>query len=380
MVGSLTPRGVLWLGLKCNMRCEFCYDELMPATHKQWVPLEDVKLALTKFRNYYQNEYVDFMGGEPTLHPKVVDIVEFSASIGLKPTPITHGMRLADKAFAARLRDAGVHDFLVSVHGVGDTLNKIHRRGRDNFAKQRQGLENLRELGIPFRFNTTVVRDNVAELSDIAELAVETGARVVNFLTFNPYFEWGEGEAPGFQVQHSEAAPSLKQAIDVLTEGAVEANVRICRSAPWVVMRLTFLLASNSPTTPTNGITTAGMTWESLVGRTPHGISKAARRQQSRHSYIHAEPCKQCAVRAICDGVNDQYARRFGVDELRPYDGPVITDPAHFVAHQPVVALEDLSLPPTVDGSLGTPLPLTQFARELDNRAGVRVDLRKPQR
>lgn len=205
---TTTRRGVLWLGLHCNVRCEFCYDDRLPASRKEWVDVEGIRQALTKFRSFYDNDAVDFMGGEPTLHPDIIDIVAHCAQIGLRPTVITHGMRLADMTFAMRLRDAGLHDVLMSVHAVGDTLRAIHGRGRNNAQRQRQALENLRELAVPVRFNVTVVRKNLDELVDIAALAVETGSRVVNFLTFNPYFEWRDEPEIPFQVRHSEAAPA----------------------------------------------------------------------------------------------------------------------------------------------------------------------------
>src|SRR5437588_7508962 len=68
---SVTRRGVLWLGLRCDVRCKFCYDDLVAGREKMWIPLEEATQALDKFRFYYQNEFVDFMGGEPTLHPRV---------------------------------------------------------------------------------------------------------------------------------------------------------------------------------------------------------------------------------------------------------------------------------------------------------------------
>ena len=71
-----------------------------------------------------------------------------------------------------------------------------------------------------------MIRDNLTELEDIAALAVGKGARVVNFLTFNPYFEWERDIEIGFQVRHSEAAPYLKRAIDICSAAGVEANVR----------------------------------------------------------------------------------------------------------------------------------------------------------
>ena len=57
-----TRRGVLWLGLRCDVRCKFCYDEHVPAAQKGWLSLEDAIRALDKFRSYYGNEFVDFMG------------------------------------------------------------------------------------------------------------------------------------------------------------------------------------------------------------------------------------------------------------------------------------------------------------------------------
>jgi hypothetical protein len=54
---------VLWLGLRCDVRCKFCYDEHVPAARKAWMGLDDAIRALDKFRFCYRNEFVDFMGG-----------------------------------------------------------------------------------------------------------------------------------------------------------------------------------------------------------------------------------------------------------------------------------------------------------------------------
>jgi MoaA/NifB/PqqE/SkfB family radical SAM enzyme len=148
----LTRRGVLWLGLRCDVRCKFCYDEHVPPTEKGWLSLDEAVTALEKFRFFYGNEFVDFMGGEPTLHPAILEIVGHAASIGLRPTVITHGMHLAKPERVAAYAQAGIHDFLVSIHGVGETTVEIHRRGKNNFGRQMQALDNLRSLGIPFRF------------------------------------------------------------------------------------------------------------------------------------------------------------------------------------------------------------------------------------
>ena len=49
---QLTRRGVLWLGLRCDVRCKFCYDEHVPTAQKGWLPLDDAVRALEKFRSF----------------------------------------------------------------------------------------------------------------------------------------------------------------------------------------------------------------------------------------------------------------------------------------------------------------------------------------
>lgn len=331
---QLTRRGVLWIGLRCDLRCEFCYDEHVLASQKDWLPDSDARLALRKFRFYYQNEFVDFMGGEPTLHPSILDLIRYAASMGLRPTVLTHGLHLALPERARAFADAGIHDFLISIHGLGDTAAKIHRRGRNNAARQAAALDNLRALGVPFRFNVTVIRDNLPQLESIAELAGEKGARVVNFLTFNPYFEWSRLPEPGFQVRHREAAPFLARAIGTCNRLGVEANIRylpLCQLPGYEAHIYTgYQLPYDPHEWDYNSWYDTGHRGRPAAA----WYAEAARRQQQRHGYVHTTACADCAAREICDGFHAQYIGRWGETDAAPYPGPPITDPRHFIREQ----------------------------------------------
>jgi MoaA/NifB/PqqE/SkfB family radical SAM enzyme len=317
------------------VRCKFCYDEKVPAAEKAWLNAEDAIQALDKFRFYYHNEFVDFMGGEPTLHPAILDIVAHAASIGLRPTVITHGMHLARPERAAAFAQAGIHDFLVSIHGIGDTATAIHGRGRNNAARQMQALDNLRALGVPFRFNVTMIRDNLAELEAIAGLASEKGARVVNFLTFNPYFEWERDIEVGFQARHSEIAPYLMRAIDICTAAGIEANVRYMPPCQLPGYEQHVYTGFQLPYDPHEWDYNSWYDTGAGEVPSPAWYYDASRRQQERHSYLHVPACGECAIREICDGFHAQYTARWGGGEAVPYPGgPQVTDPCHFVRQQ----------------------------------------------
>jgi pyruvate-formate lyase-activating enzyme len=368
---QLTRRGVLWLGLRCDVRCKFCYDEHLLQRDKAWISVEEARQALDKFRHFYQNGFVDFMGGEPTLHPRVFEIVRHAADIGLRPTIITHGMRLADPERAEAYADAGIHDFLVSIHGIGDTAAAIHGRGTGNFDRQIRGLDNLRALGIPFRFNVTMIRDNLTQLPAIAELAGEKGARVVNFLTFNPYFEWSADTEIDFQVRHSEVAPYLAEAIDTCSALGVEANVRYmppCQLPGREAHVYTgYQLPYDQHEWDYNSWYDMGHAGPPDAGWYLH----AAQQQRERHHYRHVAACGGCALREICDGFHAQYVARWGAGEARPYAGPPVTDPRHFIREQPKLTY----LPAEHGGPEASVDPRTLAAQCLpmgeDGRAGV---------
>jgi len=236
----ITRRAVLWLGQTCNLRCHFCYflDRIDDREHPEhaFMDLEKAKKICTALVEHYGNNAIDIQGGEPTIWKGIYDLVRHCRGIGLMPTLITNGLALSNKNVCTRLKEAGVRDLLVSVQGLGDTYDRIVQI-KGAFEKQKRGIENAIEAGIPLRFNCVLSKPVLPQLADIARLAVASNARVVNFLAFNPFEDQGQGgKRSAFNVpRYSEVAAVLNEALDILEHAGVEANVRyfpICMVAP----------------------------------------------------------------------------------------------------------------------------------------------------
>ena len=151
----------------------------------------------------------------------------YCAEIGLEPTIITNAQALCSRRAVARYR-AGrdPRDFLVSVQGLGAVYDLLVRRPGAH-EHQMKALRNLQEEGIPFRFNTVLSKPALPQIADIARLAVRTGAEVVNFLGFNPFNDQETGKRSAENVpRYGELGPALDEALDILAEAGVEANVR----------------------------------------------------------------------------------------------------------------------------------------------------------
>jgi MoaA/NifB/PqqE/SkfB family radical SAM enzyme len=340
---TLTRRGVLYVGQQCNARCVFCYYAF--ADDRRWGDLDELKTVAGQYRDEFDNTAVDLTGGEPTVYPGVLDLALHCSSIGLRPSIITNGLALADAGRLARLAEAGVYDFLVSVHALGDTYSEL--TGVPNgWRRLDAALDNLQAGGYRWRLNCTMTVANLAQLPDIARLAVGRGARVVNFISYNPFYEWGTKTDIDFQARHSDIAPSLSEALDVCAAGGLEANVRYL---PFCQMKGHEANCYNYGQLSYDPREWDMCSWFSEragnpASRMPAYVKTLVRSEAERHafyvsrtraiSYTRGEACGHCALGPICDGLTNQYARRFGTAELAPYGGSVVTDPTRFIAEQ----------------------------------------------
>jgi pyruvate-formate lyase-activating enzyme len=398
-VRKLTRRGILWLGQTCNLRCQFCYflDRIEDESHPEhpFMTLEKAKEICRTLVQYYGNNSIDIQGGEPTLWPSIYDLVAYCASIGLAPTIITNAQALASRDAVARYRRAAIRDFLVSIQGLGPVYDLLVQRAGAH-VRQMQALRNLQEEGIPFRFNTVVSKPALPQLGDIAELAVRTGAEVVNFLGFNPFNDQETGKRSRENVpRYAELGPPLDRALDILAEAGVEANVRYLPFcvvaerhrrtvydfpqipydlhendfASWSWTDLPAQRQRGAPLTPPFGLgprlqlgalrgpvrrlavrlprVGAGLhrvkqrlerSWadrESELALEERYREEARLRAHEYTGYRHVAGCSTCDVRPICDGFYGDYVELFGAAEANAIVlGRSVTDPQHFSRDQ----------------------------------------------
>lgn len=179
-----------------------------------------------------------------------------------------------------------------------------------------------------------MIRDNLAELEAIATLAADKGARVVNFLTFNPYFEWERNIEIEFQARHPETAGYLKRAIDICTASGIEANVRYLPPCQLRGYEHHVYTGFQLPYDPHEWDYNSWYDTGHLGRPNETWYYEASRRQRERHNYQRVDACDQCAMREICDGFHAQYVARWGGDDAIPYPGSLVTDPRHFIKNQ----------------------------------------------
>ena len=100
--GREVPCAILDIIRGCNARCAFCYNRDSPARKD----LDEVLNELEVFQRLRNLQAVMVSGGEPLLHPGVLDVIRAVKGKGLVPIVLTNGI-LIDEKMAGELKAAG---------------------------------------------------------------------------------------------------------------------------------------------------------------------------------------------------------------------------------------------------------------------------------
>ncbi len=140
------PNLELNLGKRCNNRCIFCLDGAAPREAREWVPVERARGELQRARADGADS-VGLLGGEPTAHPQILEIVALARQLGFTRVALaTNALKLADGAFARALVEAGATRFSVSIHGHTAAIEDALSGRRGNFERKRLAIRHLLAL------------------------------------------------------------------------------------------------------------------------------------------------------------------------------------------------------------------------------------------
>ena len=93
---NYADNGISWLEptTKCNLICEGCYRNANGPGHKT---LEEIRSELEVFKKLRKSDCMSICGGDPLVHPEIVEIVRMSKEMGWKPILNTNGLALTKK-------------------------------------------------------------------------------------------------------------------------------------------------------------------------------------------------------------------------------------------------------------------------------------------
>jgi len=173
---------------RCNLRCPICFANAAASGYVAEPDYEMVVEMLLTLRQQrpYPATAIQFTGGEPTLHPDFLRIISTAGRLGFTHIQIaTNGLRLADRDFARRAAEAGLHTLYLQFDGLDDGIYR-RTRGRPLLEQKLACIENCREFEIKVCLVPTIVNNcNRDQVGPIFHFAVDN-ADVISAISYQP--------------------------------------------------------------------------------------------------------------------------------------------------------------------------------------------------
>lgn len=289
---------------RCNCKCIMCSTALQidrsqgSLDYHAIRPYADVVNDIKKAKKMKARGFA-FSGGEPTLRRDLPDLVREAKKIGLEHIEVqSNGRMYSYKEYCRKLIDAGVNNFVVSLHSRQEKIHDKIMGVPGTFKQATAGIKNLNDLGQKVKINIVLLKFNYQDLEEHVKFLLNF--KVEEFRFTMAMIEGKVIDNPrGIIPTLTEVGPHVCRAIDLAEK---KVGCFVYNMVPCVIPG------------HENYINDLGQLDTILVGPEFETSLDESRKGKK----IKSNNCKKCKYDEKCYGVWKNYAKEFGLDELKP--------------------------------------------------------------
>ncbi|MDX1657150.1 MAG: pyrroloquinoline quinone biosynthesis protein PqqE [Candidatus Competibacteraceae bacterium] len=184
------PPRPLWLLAEltyaCPLQCPYCSNPLDFATYQDELSTDEWLRVLAEARRLGAAQ-LGLSGGEPLVRRDLKLLVAEARRLGYYSNLITSGVGMDDSRVAS-LREAGLDHIQLSFQASSRELNDLIA-GTEAFQHKLAMARAVKDHGYPMVLCFVLHRDNIEQLDQMLDLAVELGADYVELATAQ-YYGW----------------------------------------------------------------------------------------------------------------------------------------------------------------------------------------------
>lgn len=306
--GQVMERLELHLTYHCPERCSFCSEDARMTRYKPF-PVTWGRVAATLRAHAARGvKAVHLTGGEPTIHPRFIEVLQLAKKLGMRTSVGTIGTMLSRPDFA----DAALpflDEALFSVHGPDAATHDAVAGREGSFARVTAAMDLARDRkpGFGLFANTVLCRPNAARIGDTVQMLDARGAQLIVISNTTP-----EGAAFGAYEALAVPLEQLAALLPAVPARAQRATLRFF-GVPMCVLGPHAALSNDLHWDPR-----VTVEWQSSATAAHFaGIYSWAPDRRR----LHPPACAGCSRIGLCMGVYDRYAELWPTDALRPLQG-----------------------------------------------------------
>lgn len=288
------------IGFNCNNRCAFCVQGEKRFTIPDKT-LEQIKHALHTAKQKGSTGVV-FTGGEPTIHPNILEAISYARSLGFEYIQLqSNGRMFAYKEFCEKCIHAGANEFSPALHAPVSDIHDELTNSPGAWNQVVAGIKNLKSFDQYVLTNSVINSKNFTLLPDLAQLFVDLNVDQFQFAYVHILGRAGDNKdwvAP----KKIQVMPYVKKGLDI----GIAAGKRVMTEAiPYCLMQgYEEYIAER--VIPDTMVVDADRVIENYKDYRLSG-GKAKR-----------DDCKKCTYFSECEGPWKEYPEIFGWDEFVP--------------------------------------------------------------
>ena len=311
MSQDIIKKTVIITGYQCNNRCLFC----MEANKRDILDVSTLKIK-EQMVNARQRgaRYLELIGGEVTIRPDAVEIINFAKKLGFETIMMaTNGRMYSYKKLARNIFKAGLNSLIFSIHGHNEKVHDHLTQVPGSFKQLKKGVENVKEVikelglkGITLGTNTTIVKQNYKYLPKIGQFICNLGLKNAEFIFVDCNEGWAQDHFDELVPHISDAAPYIHKCLDLKKKYDIPhwdiRYIPLCYFQDYLgqVSEL-----HEVATFHTEHIAPDFYNPDSAKGRATTGRKKTER-------------CRGCKLYNMCEGIWREYLKHYGDKELKP--------------------------------------------------------------
>lgn len=218
------PFQVVWnITKKCNMKCIHCYESASTKT-KGEISKDQIINGINNMSKAGVTS-IAFSGGEPSIHPNIIEFIHTVSDNGMFPAIATNGYTLRDKYKAKEFVDEGLGFVQISLDGINPTTHDSFRKVNGAWERAVESIKNFVDLGIFVEVATTVTEHNIKEIPEMIDFLKDLG--IDWFMLYN-FIPTGNGsEISNMDISPKEREKLLAKAYNENTD-----EMQILSTAP----------------------------------------------------------------------------------------------------------------------------------------------------
>jgi tetraether lipid synthase len=212
--------GIIEVNSACNMDCPLCFANAGPGFNLTLAEVEEILDDLVRTEG--RPEVVQFSGGEPSIHPQIVEMLRMAKDKGVRHVMLnTNGKRIAhDDAFVARLAEVRPSIYF-QFDGFEERTCELIRGEPGILPEKLRALDRLASTGCKVVLVPAIERGvNEHEVGRIVRFGLEHPA--VFGINFQPAFH--AGRHGGHDPLQRMTIPDVVALIDSQTDGLLRTS------------------------------------------------------------------------------------------------------------------------------------------------------------